>query len=46
MNWKRQKDVRVSNTLLTILTGAAVLGVLLFVRELPALRRYIRIERM
>jgi hypothetical protein len=46
MKMKRRSESGLSRTVVTILSGVAALGLLLFLRELPALRRYVRIERM
>jgi hypothetical protein len=42
----RSSEKGFSRVMMGILGGAAVLTLLLFVKELPALRRYMRIERM
>ena len=35
-----------SNTMITVLLGIATVGLLMFTRELPSMRRYVRIKRM
>jgi hypothetical protein len=43
MMWKRNHERRASRGLLGLL---AALGIFMLVRELPAMRRYLRMERM
>lgn len=43
---KRKKERTLSKAMIGLLTGVGLLGVLVFFRELPALRRYVRISRM
>ncbi len=43
MRWKRQTNTGLSSVLLTAL---AVVGAIVLLRELPAMRRYVRISRM
>ncbi len=43
---KRKSEKGLARVLVGVAVGVAALGVMLFFRELPALRRYLRIERM
>ncbi len=43
---KRKSEKGLARVLVGVAVGGAALGVMLFFRELPALRRYLRIERM
>ena len=42
----RRAERRLSAGMIAVLTGAGLLALLLFSRELPAMRRYLRMRRM
>lgn len=46
MMLRRRHQKHLSNTMLMLLLGAASFGLILFTRELPSMRRYLRIRRM
>lgn len=46
MRLMRKREKGLSDGMKMLLAGLGLFGVYLFTRELPALRRYLRIERM
>jgi len=43
---RRRRETHLSNAMITVLLGIATFGLILFSRELPSMRRYVRIKRM
>jgi hypothetical protein len=46
MMFGRRRETNLSGTMLTVLLGIAAVGLIMFSRELPSMRRYVRIRRM
>jgi hypothetical protein len=46
MKWNRETELRASRVTHAVLGVVALLGLLVLIRELPALRRYLRMGRM
>jgi hypothetical protein len=44
--FKRKAEKQMSRMLVGVLAAIGAIGLMVFIRELPSLRRYIRIERM
>lgn len=44
--WSRKVETGMSRTLIGVLAALGAVGLVLFVRELPSLRRYLRIQGM
>ena len=43
---RRRRETHLSNAMMTVLLGIAAVGLIVFSRELPSMRRYVRIRRM
>jgi hypothetical protein len=46
MRWNRERELRISRYTHGLLGVLLVMGLVVFVREFPAIRRYLRMERM
>jgi hypothetical protein len=46
MRWNRERELRVSRVTHGLLGVLGLVALAVFIRELPALRRYLRMERM
>ena len=46
MKWNREAELGMSGLTRGMLGVMLVLGLIVFIRELPAMRRYLRMERM
>ncbi len=46
MMFRRRRQTYLSNAMITVLLGIATVGLIVFSRELPSMRRYVRIRRM
>ena len=43
---RRRRETHLSSPMLALLLGIAAVGLVMFSRELPSLRRYVRLTRM
>ena len=46
MRWNREKELKVSRYTHSFMGVLLLLGIVVFIREIPAIRRYLRMERM
>ncbi len=43
---RRRREAHLSNAMISVLIGIAAVGLIMFSRELPSMRRYVRLRRM